>query len=413
MNKLITLSLAFAMTLSCGKKKNEVEPAQRLPEDTINPVEMMASDDPLRVKSGLETWIQYYPDDINRVFPGEATTALGLLAAKYFQAENKAPWLELMNELLNKGADPNIFFHYEGSRRGLLHVAAHQGDTTLVGQLISSLGTMDPPLRLNCDAPREQPVREGGLRLDLNLQEETTGRTPLHYAVQSTTVDKEFIEYLLLQGANPDIQNEDLQLASPYQLAARNPALSEVFQRYSGPQIRYDARLNSFINDEIEKAADQRKTILDLARSYQELVIKEGFQNVQDINRVITLCKTGEKANLLGYALQYLFPAVSTKAAQAVKSRNDSIQAWMKDYGAKICLDDTLSIKDSAAAVRSVSLKDFFKSSLAQHSQTATPPVKTLNKSLWCSIVKPKAVEGGCWDPAADDALTPETICAL
>jgi hypothetical protein len=412
MNKLVILALAFTITLACSKKKNEVEQAQRLSEDTINPLVMLASEDPAAVKSSLETWLQYYPHDINRVFPGEATTALGLIAAKYFQAENKAPWLELMNELINKGADPNILFNYQGSRRGLLHVAATQGDAGIIADLIKRVGTLDPPLRLNCDAPREQPVQESGIRLDLNRQEESTGRTPLHYAIQTESPDRELIEYLLLQGANPDIRNESLQLASPFQLVTANPALLEVFQRYSGPQIRYDARLNSFINDEIERAADQRKTILDLAKSYQEMIVKEGFQNVQDINRVITLCKTGEKANLMGYALQYLFPAVSTKAAQAVKARNDSIQAWMKDYGAKICLNDDLSIKDSETSLRTVSLKDFFKSSLAQHNQAATAPVKNLNKALWCNTVKSKAVEDGCWDPASDNALTPEIVCS-
>ncbi len=411
MNKLITLAMAFAITLACSKKKNEVEPAQRLTEDSINPLVMLASDDPVAVKANLETWLQYYPDDINRVFPGEATTALGLIAGKYFQSENKAPWLELINQLIDKGADPNIFFKYQGSRHGLLHAAALQSDGGLIADLINRIGTLDPPLRLNCDSPREQPIRESGIRLNLNLQEESTGRTPLHYAVQTESPDKEFIEYLLLQGANPDIQNESLQLASPYQLVSSNPALLEVFQRYSGAQIRYDARLNSFINDEIEKSIDQRKTILDLAKAYQEMIQKEGFQSVQDINRVITLCKTGEKANLMGYALQYLFPAVSTKAAQAVKARNDSIQVWMKDYGAKICLNDSLSIKDSDTSLRTVSLKDFFKSSLAQHNQAAIAPVKTLNKSLWCTTVKQKAIEDGCWDPASDNALTPETVC--
>ncbi len=244
MNKLITLAMAFAITLACSKKKNEVEPAQRLPEDTINPLIMLASDDPVAVKSNLETWLQYYPNDINRVFPGEATTALGMIAAKYFQAENKTPWLELINELIEKGADPNIFFNFKGSRKGLLHAAALQSDASLIADLINRIGTLDPPLRLSCDAPREQPIRENGIRLNLNLQEESTGRTPLHYAVQTESPDKEFIEYLLLQGANPDIQNESLQLASPFQLVSSNPTLLEVFQRYSGAQIRYDARLN-------------------------------------------------------------------------------------------------------------------------------------------------------------------------
>lgn len=411
MKQLILVSLVFALAVACTKDKNEVRQAERLPEDTINPLITLASNDPAEVKAGLQTWLQYYPNDINRVFPGEATTALGLVATRYFQAENRAPWLELMEDLLNQGADPNIFFNHEGARRGMLHVAASRNDAPLVGQLISRLGTMDPPLRLSCEITREEPTLAGGVRLNVNLQEEKTGRTALHYAVQSPNPDPSFIEYLLLQGANPDIQDESLQLASPYQLVAANPALAEIFQRYSGPQIRYDGRLNSFINDEIEKPADQRKTILDLAKAYKDMVEKEGFQNVQDINRVITLCQTGEKANLLGYALQYLFPAVSTRVPQAVKARNDSIQVWMKDYGAKICLDDNLSIKDAEASVRTVSLKDFFKSSLALHNQTATAPVKTLNKSLWCSIVKPKAVEGGCWDPAADEALTPETVC--
>jgi ankyrin repeat protein len=411
MKQLILVSLVFALAVACTKEKNEVRQAERLPEDTINPLVTLTSDDPVQVKAGLHTWLQYYPNDINRVFPGEATTALGLVAARYFQAENKAPWLELMNELLDQGADPNIFFNYEGARLGVLHVASRKNDAALVEQLISRLGTMDPPLRLNCESPRKEPTLAGGMRLNVNLQEEKTGRTPLHYAVQSANPNPSFIEYLLAQGANPDIQDEALQLASPYQLVAANPALAGIFQRYSGPQIRYDGRLNSFINDEIEKPADQRKTMLDLAKSYKDMVEKEGFQSVQDINRVITLCQTGEKANLLGYALQYLFPAVSSKVPQAVKARNDSIQVWMKDYGAIICLDDNLSIKDSAANVGKVSLKDFFKSSLVLHSQTAMAPVKTLNKSLWCSIVKPKAVEGGCWDPAADDALTPESVC--
>jgi hypothetical protein len=412
MKQPILVPLFFALALACTQQKNEVGQAERLPEDTINPVLTLASDDPATVKAGLQTWLQYFPNDINRVFPGEATTALGLVAVRYFQAADKTPWIELMNDLLDQGADPNIFFTYEGARRGMLHLASSKNDAALVGQLISRLGTIDPPLRLNCDSPREEPTQAGAVRLNVNLQEEKTGRTPLHYAVQNSKPDKNFIEYLLLQGANPDIQDESLQLASPYQLVAANPALLEVFQRYSGAQIRYDGRLNSFINDEIEKSADQRKTILDLAKAYKDMVEKEGFQSVQDINRVITLCQTGEKANLLGYALQYLFPAVSGKVPQAVKARNDSIQVWMKEYGAKICLDDNLSIKDSAASVRTVSLKDFFKSSLALHNQAATAPVKTLNKSLWCSIVKPKAVEGGCWDPAADEALTPETVCS-
>jgi ankyrin repeat protein len=412
MNKLLIFSLAFAIALACSKKKNEVEEAQRLPEDMLNPAAMLKSDDPATVKAGLETWLQYYPDEINRVLPSESTSVLGLVAAKYFESENKSTWLDLMNELLNRGADPNIFFLHQGIRRGILHAAAIQGDADLVGELISRLGTMDPPLRLNCDRPREQPGRDQGLRLNLNLQEEKTGRTPLHYAVEGRNPNKDFIEYLLLQGANPDLQDESLQLVSPYQLVSSNPALLEVFQRYSGPQIRYDARLNSFINDEIEKAPEQRQTILDLAKAYQDMVNKEGFQNVQDINRVITLCKTGEKANLMGYALQYLFPAVSTKAAQAVKARNDSIQVWMKDYGAKICLADALSIRNSDESMQSISLKDFFKSSLSQHSASATAPVKTLNRNLWCSIVKPKAMEGGCWDPATDEQLNPGTVCS-
>jgi hypothetical protein len=412
MNKLLTLSLAFAITLACSKKKNDVEEAQRLPEDMINPVIILASDDPGAVKAGLETWLQHYPAEINRVFPSTSTTALGLIAAKYFENENKAAWLELMNELLEQGADPNILFNHKGVRRGVLHAAAIHGDATLVSQLISHLGTMDPPLRLSCETPREQPLRDQGIRLNLNLQEEKSGRTPLHYAVEGSNPNKDFIEYLLLQGANPDFQDETLQLASPYQLVSSNPLLLDVFRRYSGPQIRYDARLNSFINDEIEKAPEQRKTILDLAKAYQDLVTREGFQNVQDINRVITLCRTSERANLLGYALQYLFPAVSTKAAQAVKARNDSIQVWMKDYGARICLEDDLSIRQSDGSMQNVSMKDFFKFSLVQHSASATVPVKTLNRNLWCSIVKPKAIEGGCWDPATDEQLSPGTVCS-
>jgi len=411
MKRLITLSLAFVLLTACTRKENEVGQAQRLPEDTISLVETMSSNDPGFVKAGLENWLSYYPSEVNRVFPGEATTALGLVASKYYKADDKAPWLELMSGLLDKGADPNIFFDYEGSRHGLLHIAAKLGDTDLITFLIGRLGTLDPPLRLSCDAPREQGTRDEKNRLNINLQEEKTARTPLHYAVQAANPNAEFIEYLLLQGANPDVQDEALQLLSPFQLVAANPSLAPIFLRYSGAQIRYDSRLNSFINDEIEKQPDQRKTMLDLAAAYQDLVSKEGFQNVQDINRVITLCQTGEQANLLGYALQYIFPSISTRVAQAVKTRNDSIQVWMKDYGAKVCLDEDLSIKNSDASLRTVSVKDFFKDTLANHTMAATAPVKALNKTLWCSIVRPKAVEGGCWDPASDDTLLAGIVC--
>ncbi len=411
MKKLLLLTLAFTLSLACRKHENEAAEAQRLPEDTINLMATMASNDPGEVKSGLEAWLQYYPGDVNRVFPGEATTALGMVAAKYFQATDKAPWLELIHSLLDRGADPNVLFLHEGSRLGMLHVASMAGDAAFVEQMINRLGTIDPPLRLSCEILREPTNTDEKTRLNLNLQEEKTGLTPLHYAVQKPHPNPAFIEYLLLQGANPDIRNEALQLPSPFQLVASNPSLAPLFQRFSGPQIRYDARLNSFINDEIEKQPDQRKTMLDLAAAYQDMVTKEGFAGVQDINRVITLCQTGEQANLLGYALQYLFPSVSTKAAQAVKARNDSIQVWMKDYGAKICLNDDLSLKNPDATTRQVSLKDFFKQTLAAHTGAANAPVKTLNKALWCSVVRPKAMEDGCWDAASDDTLVDGTVC--
>ncbi|HYX34299.1 MAG TPA: hypothetical protein VE954_14445 [Oligoflexus sp.] len=411
MKTLIILSLVFTLFAACRKKDNEVGEARRLPEDSINLLEIMASDDPASVKAGLETWLQYYPGEINRVFPGEATTALGLLASKYFRADDKASWLALIDNLLDKGADPNISFSYNEARLGMLHVASMAGDSALVQHLINRLGTIDPPLRLSCDVPRQIPNANEQTRLNINIQEEKTGRTPLHFAIEQPNTDVAFIEYLLLQGANPDIRNEALQLQSPFQLVPANSSLVPVFQKYSGPQIRYDARLNSFINDEIEKQPDQRKTMLDLAAAYQEMVTSEGFQDVQDINRVITLCQTGEQANLLGYALQYLFPSVSTKAAQAAKARNDSLQVWIKDYGAKICLDGDLSLRNPDASTRTVSLKDFFKQTLATHTQAASAPVKNLNKALWCSVVRPKAVEGGCWDTTSDETLVDGTVC--
>lgn len=415
----VLFPLILLILTSCAKKENGAVEARRMIEDTINITAILKSEDPSQVKTDLDLWLQYYPDEINRVFPEQGTSVLGLVSQRYFDStpENKVQWSSMMDQLLTLGASPNIFFPYQKQRRGILHVALEQGDLALVQNLISKQGTIDPPLVLSCDAPptltqRAPAARVPNNAVDLNLQEDGSSLTPLHYAVKSPNPDLAFIEYLLLQGASPDIENQALNLVSPFQMVASNPTLSPVFEKYSGPQIRYESRMNSFINDEIAKTPAERKTILDLAKSYKDVVEKEGFQEVQDINRVIEMCQSKERVNLLGYATQYLLPSISSRVVIAVKSRNDSMKSLMADYGASICLSENLSIKDtSTQGFREVSLKDFMKETLVKHSAAATAPVKTYNKALWCEIIKPKAIEGGCWVAESDQSLAPGLDC--
>jgi len=409
------------ISVACSKQDNaSVEPLRRA-EDALRITDVLSSSDSSQAKEGLNTWLMYYPDEINRAFPEEETTALGLVSLRYFAAapQDKEAWLGVILGLLDQGADPNISFPYQGKRRGLLHLASEKNEQALMKQFIAKQGTIDPPLRLACElaATRSDDGsvnnRAGSnRRINLNAQEENTGMTPLHYAVLQSQPDLSFIEFLLLQGSNPDISDASLNLVSPFQLAANQADLVSAFQKYSGAQIRYDARLNSFINDEIEAKMEQRKTILDLAKAYKDLVNKEGFQEVQDINRVIPICQTGEDLNLLGYSLHYLLPAVSTKAAQAAKTRNDSIQSLIKDYGAQVCSSKPLKIKNSSTQeYRELGLKDYFKEVLALHTTAATAPVKTFNRTLWCNIVRPKAVLDGCWDSTVDDVLVGDVVC--
>lgn len=415
----VLCSLLILSAIACGKKENGPVEAQRLSADTINLKEILDSKDPVAVKSGLENWLALYPKDINRVFPSDATTPLGMIGQKYFAASDKQPWLELITLLLDAGADPNIFLNYQGTRRGMAHLAVDQNDQALLAFLVEKQGTVDPPLRLACEFLQNASIAavpsngfDPALRLNLNLQEEKTGLTPLHYAVKRSEPNQALVEFMLLKGANPDISDSSVNLVSPFQLASTNEKLAPVFQKYSGSQIRYDARLNSFINDEIEAKPEARKTILDLAKSYKDIVMKEGFQDVQNINRVIALCQTNERLNLMGYSLKYLLPAISTKVAQTAKTRNDSLQSWIKDYGAKICVAENMSVQDAVTGnFRELTLKDLFKETLITHTNAATAPVKTLNRNLWCSIVKPKAIEDGCWDSAVDELLVAGLPC--
>ncbi len=414
-------SFMVFISVACSKQDNaSVEPSRRA-EDALRITDALSSSDSAQAKEGLNSWLTYYPDEINRVFPQEETTALGLVSLRYFAAapEAKEAWLEVILGLLDQGADPNISFPYQGKRRGLLHLAAEKNEQALMKQFIAKQGTIDPPLRLACELAATRSADDNmnnragsNRRINLNAQEENTRMTPLHYAVLQSQSDLSFIEFLLQNGANPDISDAALNLVSPFQLAASQPILVSAFQKYSGAQIRYDSRLNSFLNDEIEAQMEQRKTILDMAKAYQDLVNKEGFQEVQDINRVIPICQTGEDLNILGYSLHYLLPAVSTKAAQAAKARNDSIQALIKDYGAQICSSKPLKLKDSSTQeLRELGLKDYFKEVLALHTTAANAPVKTFNRTLWCSIVRPKAVLDGCWDAAVDDVLVGDVVC--
>lgn len=420
MQRSIRVLLPWILILtSCAKKENGAVEAKRMIEDTINLSAIMQSDDPNQVESELDLWLQFYPAEVNRVFPDQATTALGLLSQKYFQSppEQKAQWTGMMDKLLAMGASPNIFFPYQNQRRGIVHVALEVGDFALVRSLIEKQGTIDPPLLLSCDASASLTERAPAARvksgaIDLNLQEELSRLTPLHYAVQSVTPDPSFIEYLLLQGAGPDISDKALNLVSPFQMVATNPTLSSIFAKYSGPRIRYEARMNSFINEEIERLPAERKTLLDLAKSYKDVVKKDGFEDVQDINRIIEMCQSQERLNLLGYATQYLLPSTSTRVVQGVKARNDSMKNLMADYGAKICVEGNLSIKDKATQTfREISLKDFLKETLVKHSATATVPVKNYSRALWCEIIKPKAIEGACWTDSVDDTLAPGMDC--
>lgn len=413
------LFLSVLILSSCAKKENGAVEPRRTKEDSINIVTILKSDDPSLAKNDFDLWLQYYPDEIDRVFPEDATTVLGLVSRKYFQAPapQKAQWGEMMDRLLALGANPNIFFPYENQRRGLLHLAIEQADQAFVRKILEQQGTIDPPLVLSCENPTVPAraatfARSSQKPIDLNLPEEGSGLTPLHYAVKSANPDQTFIEYLLLQGASPDINNQALGLSSPYQMVAGNPSLSPVFERYSGAQIRYQSRMNSFLNGEIEKDASERKTLLDLAKAYQDFVEKEGFQSVQDIDRLIDMCQSREKLNLLGYATKYLLPSISPRVVQAVKVRNDSMKSLISDYGASLCLPENLSIRDNeTGSFRDIALKDFIKEALVAHTSVASAPVKNYNRMLWCEIIKPKAIEGACWNEALDETLAPGLDC--
>lgn len=411
--------LMMLASVSCSKKENKTVSAWRLPEDTISITEILNRDDPAQARVDFDAWLETYPGEVNRVHPREGATALGLASGRYFQAEGAAKegWREMIAVLLEKGADPNVIFTFKDQRRGLVHLALERGDLGFVKFLVTEQGTLTPPLRQSCSldqAPRNR-LRDNSQRLplDLNRQEDGTGLSPLHYAIKNKALSSSDIEYLLLQGANPDLADGSLNLLSPSQLVASDPDMLSVFQKFSGAQARYDARLNSLINEEIEAPIEQRKTILDLARSYQDFVSQEGFQDVQDINRVIELCETGEELNLLGYAVKYILPSISTRVAQVVKVRNDSIETLVNEYGAAICLDRPLRIKNAENGEgEDITLKDFFRKTLAQHSEAAIPPVKNFNKTLWCNVLQPKAREGGCWDPALDAELGAGISCA-
>ncbi len=405
-NFLRALYPLILLTLTgCMKKENSPVEARRKPEDTLSLVRILQSDDANPIKSDFNLWLQTYPDEVNRIFPGEATTPLGLISQKYFHAtaEQKLLWAEMMFLLLDHGADPNVFFPYAEARRGLTHLAMEQDDQTLVRALINQQGTLDPALRLSCDTAQGVPTmitRPGLKPLNLNLQEESSGMSPLHYAVQRPNPDPNFIEYLLLHGASPDLSDASIHLVSPYQWSASNTILAPILEKYSGSLVRYEARLNSFINDEIEAKPEARKTILDLAKAYQDIIEKEGFQDVQDINRIIPLCKSGETVNLLGYAVQHLLPAVSTRVVQAAKARNDSIQSWISTYGAKICLKTNLNIRHTTT-----------QEILASHAQASIPAIKNFDRTLWCNIVRPQAIADGCWEAGTDDLLTSDLAC--
>lgn len=414
------LSCALLFSTACEKKENGAVEPRRTEEDSINVMALLNEEDPNLVNSGLDRWLEFYPDEINRIFPEVGTSVFGIASRNYFQSDSeaKARWAETMTKLLNLGANPNVLLPYEDQRRGVLHLALEQGDFGLVENLIESQGTTSSALVLSCDAPLTRAPLAASLRvpsnaIDLNLQEEASSLTPLHYAVQSPMPNEAVIEYLLLKGASPHLGDTTTNLASPYQLVASSPSLLPIFEKYSGSQIRYESRMNTFINDEIAKLPSERQTILDLAESYKEMVDKEGFQDVQDINRIIDMCDSKERMNILGYASKYILPKISNRIVLAVRSRNESVKTLMASYGAGICLPENLSIKDDATQTfRDISLKDLLKETIVTHNNAAAAPVKALNRSLWCETIKTKAVEGGCWQAESDEIIDPGLDCS-
>jgi hypothetical protein len=428
MMKQMTLALFLILVLSsaaCEKQENDAVIPVRLAQDTVSLQQSLETGDPLQAKAGLASWLSYFPDEINRVFPDSATTPYGLVALKYFAAspELQDGWRDVLLYTLDRGANPNVEVTFEGQRRGIVHLAVQRADQVLIKALIGKLGLAQPPLRLSCDTGRGQDA--GGLsradsakstRIDLNLQESAKGWTPLHYAVKALQPDPQLIEYLLLQGANPDLSDTSFNLLSPYQLVEADPFLASMFRLYSGAQIRYDSRLNSFINDEIEASVDLRKKLPDLAKEYRNFVQKEGLDSVQDINRVVSICETEEKLNVLGYGTLYLIPSY-TVAAQGA-ARNQAIGSWIKEFGANFCSTDLLKIRaPSESGFREINLKTLMKETLVASDQdTNAQPngnlraLRMQNNRLWCDTIRPHAIEKGCWT-AEDQTLSLVNTC--
>ena len=163
------------------------------------------------------------------VYPGSGITALAFAARERHTA--------VVKELLERGANPNI---QDTTGRTPLHLAAHQGNTTLVHLLVNHPRT-NVNLRNNEGrtalhlAAQANSLESVSLILsrsprNINAQEHAHGWTALHYAASSgnTTITAA----LLRAGANPNTEDNHGRTPLDLALEFENVTLSNLLELY-------------------------------------------------------------------------------------------------------------------------------------------------------------------------------------
>ena len=131
------------------------------------------------VKTGQPETVKVLLDSGNESISYKEKNAALLIAATLAQGDYDK--LVIMQLLLEKGANVNIQ-HQQNKRRGLLHIAADEGDLGMVQLLIDN-------------------------RADVNTRT-FLGQTPLNYAIKSDNVNNlEIVELLINNGALIEYQN--------------------------------------------------------------------------------------------------------------------------------------------------------------------------------------------------------------
>ncbi|RZA12755.1 MAG: ankyrin repeat domain-containing protein [Proteobacteria bacterium] len=350
----------------------------------------------------------------------EGTTALGVVSAAYFDSipGDRAAYLPYFQKLLAAGANPNVIFPMVGQtqKRGLIHLAAEQGDESLIKFLIAENGTSTPAPQLDCAAPtvaRAARTAKARIPLDINFREGESGdgKIALHYAVLNTSNSLPTTQYLLTQGANPNIEEFVGQTGSSVlQLASGNPEVLALLEEYSGGQLRFDNEIRNMIDSRLALTIkpDNRLTPASLETSFAALAANPEFASVVDFNRTITSCVTGEALNLLAYTARYII-AEPLKAPLQWTARNKTLTSWLASpRSAKIC-DGAVVARDASNELVSTTPKDLFRESLIMQNLSAAPALKTANKTLWCTTLAAAAKAEGCW--TAEDEIASTLAC--